>query len=415
MAGEGEGGLGGVTDSSAGGESATAPDMGGSDYGHSATMPQELSSFFSDDLPSFDTPTETETPTEEPSEEGEEGEGKPAGEEGEEEPKAEEESDAPAVKKVSFKVGDEEVEIPEDAVVMCTVDGKEEPVSIADLRKDYAGRVAYERKFQDLANDKKKFAADVALVDRRINRVFKELHSDTPERGLELLFEMGGKGARERAEAVMKKFSDHFEKLAGMTEAERTLYEKEQKLAMKEESLKEQETARDTQIAETKLAEKTTQVLNENGLSVEEFGAAWQKLLAAAQAGHWNAKGLTKEQLVEATVDQALIDRHYAKIDNGLRTVDPELLKDAKLRDDLARMITPDFKHEDIVEVVQALVGRSSSPSSEATPSKDLSKTATSAKSSEAPKKEAEDKKESPEEDEEFMKGVLADLRSSLY
>ena len=60
-------------------------------------------------------------------------------------------------KKVVFKHGETVSELLEDAVVEAKVDGKPVPVAVKDLLQNYSGKVAYEKRFNELADQRKQF------------------------------------------------------------------------------------------------------------------------------------------------------------------------------------------------------------------------------------------------------------------
>lgn len=67
----------------------------------------------------------------------------------------EEEEEEDSRLKYKAKIDGEDSDIPEDAVIDLKVDGKLQKVSFKDLVKDYNGRVVYETKFKELAEDRK--------------------------------------------------------------------------------------------------------------------------------------------------------------------------------------------------------------------------------------------------------------------
>lgn len=60
-------------------------------------------------------------------------------------------------KKLAFKHGDTVAELAEDAIVEWKVDGKVTPVAVKDLLSNYSGKVVYEKRFNELANERKGF------------------------------------------------------------------------------------------------------------------------------------------------------------------------------------------------------------------------------------------------------------------
>jgi len=135
---------------------------------------------------SSDDDEDAETPESDSDKEGAEKDGK--------EKKEEEEKEEPeAVLKLhKAKLADKEYEIPEEAVFKFKVDGKMKDVTLKDMKTDYSGKVAWDRKFQDLSTEKKTYEADKSEVMHLLKGFYDKTQAKDYMGALGILAQAGG-------------------------------------------------------------------------------------------------------------------------------------------------------------------------------------------------------------------------------
>jgi len=137
--------------------------------------------------------------------------------------------EAPKVEAKLVKITDGEIghEISETAVIDVQADGRLEKVSIADLKKDYAGRVAWDRKFNELGQEKQKFNSQVQFVNDKVNEI-RTMAEEDPMMAFFELCKMNNTTPDEQIKA-WEKFSEEAIEWSTLSESEQNA-----KLAIKE-------------------------------------------------------------------------------------------------------------------------------------------------------------------------------------
>lgn len=117
--------------------------------------------------------TDEKTAKEETSEEKADNDSKEAAQKEEEPAKAAENR-----KVLKLKDGDKEIELPLDSKLTVSVDGKEEEVSVQELRDNYSGRVAWDKKFTELSTDRKAFEREKFQANETLKDLLKTSEKD---------------------------------------------------------------------------------------------------------------------------------------------------------------------------------------------------------------------------------------------
>ena len=67
------------------------------------------------------------------------------------------EEKAEEIKKLIAKYGEENLEMPANAIFKHKVDGEEVDVELQELLNNYSGKISYDKKFQEFSSEKKEF------------------------------------------------------------------------------------------------------------------------------------------------------------------------------------------------------------------------------------------------------------------
>jgi osmotically-inducible protein OsmY len=151
---------------------------------------------------------------EEPAEESDSKEGAEESEGQTDEGASEEEAtEEPAeeIKMLEASDGDNTIEISSDAKFKHKVDGEEVDVSVQELLNNYSGKVAYDRKFQELDVKKKEFEHDRTLVNDNINYFFQLASEGQEMEALDFLLERAGKAYGLDRNTFMNGFSEQLQ------------------------------------------------------------------------------------------------------------------------------------------------------------------------------------------------------------
>lgn len=194
------------------------------------------------------------------------------------------------------------VELNPDLELEYRVDGKVEKMKLAEVRNHLSGKVNWDRKNNELFNQRKKFEEQVSFVNTQVDKIMK-MAQEKPEAALFELARLAGKSPDEYAKMLAgsieganrwSEMSD-LERKAAMTEAENFAYrqEMEQRKAAEESQRAEQERlnsinalATDLELTENDIQELTEDLRKHAQIaqpSGEHLATAWvYKNVAAA-------------------------------------------------------------------------------------------------------------------------------------
>jgi len=96
------------------------------------------------------------------------------------------------------------------------VDGEEVDVSLDDLKSNYSGKVAYDKKFSELDRDKKAYETEVAEVNGYINTFAEKLRSGDGMGAMSYFAEFNGMPPHEFKQQLIQSLLPEIEKYQGM-------------------------------------------------------------------------------------------------------------------------------------------------------------------------------------------------------
>jgi len=237
------------------------------------------------------------------------------------------ETDEGARKSKPFKIkdGDKSLEINPDATMKVKVKGKNEFVSVNDLKKNYEGKVAYTEKFEAFAEKEKgfqkredQFIADRDRVGADLSHIGKLIdESKDPMEALYYLVDRSGRDVLGFQKKVMAHMTDQVNELEDMDEVERKLYWTQKELdynrsnqTANEERRKLSDTQREQTAKEVKLRESFD-------VTPEQYDKAEESLLEL---------GYKKEQLnTEFVARYAVMEPYYASAEDLCSVYDDDL------------------------------------------------------------------------------------------
>ena len=245
---------------------------------------------------------------------------------------------APAVqaKKVTFKVGDQDVPLDEDAKFQWKVDGKREDITLKDLITNYAGKIPVERRFAELDKVRKEDAQRIQQFENtkaRQSHLIHDMHSRVQKGDMfgavASMLEMSGSKAdpRQFINELRTGMIEQAQKLASMSEAERAvLDEREQReyLQARYDRLLQQQDQEKAQAAQRDRVSAAMQSVN---ATLEDYASNKAQLEQAYRERNWNVADVTPEKVASHIKDL----RDYGAVREAMIEVDPELVNNDKL------------------------------------------------------------------------------------
>lgn len=256
-------------------------------------------------------------------------------EEAEEEESEEETEIEDSRVKYKAKVDGEEQDLPDDAIIKIKVDGKETDVELAELVKNYNGAVVWEKRFEEVAKEKKFLASEklnldtertqfmekARTVDTKLNEIF-QLSQKNPIQCVMELCKMAGLNSKEAMANYIvqanKVVSEWGEMDIGSRQAIFDRIELEQRrseLAKVEEEKQQKE-------SQAIFHSKLTNLLMSRNVPVDEFRVASNYLLSNKPEVFEGAQ--TEEEIAERVLDTMTVLETYNNTESVVMKIAPQ-------------------------------------------------------------------------------------------
>lgn len=246
------------------------------------------------------------------------------------------------IKKLKAKYGEEDIEIPQDALFSIKIDGEEQDVSLNDLRTNYSGKVAWDKKFSELGAEKREYLEDKKMVEQYIGDFQNLVKNGDNVGAMEYLAQLAGQNPLEFRKQLREQVITNHKALLDMNEEQVKAYELNEEndfLKRQQENLQNQSTQQQS------LQELQSQISDFQ----ENYEVSDEELLAAYDSLQENYDGEIELSTIHEYVNTS---RAYEKTESALSEVVE--LNDALL-DQVAGIVieNPDFDNNDIIEIVQ--------------------------------------------------------------
>lgn len=251
--------------------------------------------------------------------------------------------DPESIKPIQLSHGEQKYDILPSAEVPIKVDGEKQTVSLQDLMTNYSGKVAYDKRFNDLNQDKqtftreqREFKQEKEFVETKINK-FHELSQTDPIQAFDFLCEIAGKDPIEFQKGFRDNLSKKFEEyslLDDIGKREFDLTEQERLLNRKRQS----ETDRVTKAEQAQVDQQNLQA------AIGQYGIDEGRYFDVV------------DELKKAAPNTAIEPVHVIRYERALmaqkivREVRPDKADDTQVLGELAAVLVqnPQFKEDDL-------------------------------------------------------------------
>lgn len=243
----------------------------------------------------------------------------------------------------------EEKSEPKADLFKVKVDGEEVEVSLDELKSNYSGKQAFDKKFTALDKERKQFLKEKQQIESYVNEFRTLATSKNMVEATKFLGQLTGKAPHAVVDELISSLHPEIERRYGLTQEEIS-YEKQLADAQYKAELLEREKQQFTkQQLETELSSKIESIMSEKSIPVEE----WDKAVLALDARLPKDQDLTPELVAEYVV----FDRAVNKSDSLLNTFDNGKLKGnttvaQTLRDIILE--NPDFTDQDLTDILSS-------------------------------------------------------------
>lgn len=218
----------------------------------------------------------------------------------EEKAEGSEDVEKPPRKTVKAKWQDSELDLDEEAVVPVKINGKEELVPIRDLLNNFSGKVAWDKKFSELDQNRKTIQAQETKIKEMANLIKQVYSEQDPNVKMYKMAQFAGMDPMEFREKYFAENISLLEKYYSMTEDERKAdalaYEANvHKLRADtlEKGIKEEQAYKELQT-------KVNQLRERHQISESDFVSKYDQLANQVQSGQLDPKYVTPEYIVDA-------------------------------------------------------------------------------------------------------------------
>lgn len=271
-------------------------------------------------------------------------------------------------------------EIPEDAELKVKVDGKSEKVTLTELRDNYSGKVAYDKKFSEFSEEKKTWEGQKTQYDTEIETVkehFGNIRQLTeagmkgevdPASSMNYLLDLMGINTVDYNKAMFEHMAGEFDTYTEMTESEREAHwtKKENAyLVKRQESLTKRQSEEKAQV---ELSQKVHSLREAHSITEEDYVSAEEDLKATnqtitpekvIQAAKLKPLLYQADDAIEPYLDQLTEDEAYdLSVD-----IATEMLKTPELTiEQIKTLLAEQYEVEDIMSEIEEKVGKTTTP-----------------------------------------------------
>lgn len=249
-----------------------------------------------------------------------------------------------------------------DSTVKLKVNGKNEIVTLQELRDNYSGKVAYDEKFSNLQEEKeeleissKRFEGERNELIGHIQHIAKILDDPdaSPFEALNYLVDMSGRNVLDFNKKVFAHLSEEVRNLDGMDDVERELYWNRKEL----DAIRSNQSAKEEKELALKTQREREQAINQlresNGVTEKDFVESHREL---------EELGYSKDQITpEAIVNYAVMKPHYEGAEEVVKEYEDDLSDDQinTLISEVAKTLKsyPQISKEKALEVSLDLLG----------------------------------------------------------
>ena len=261
------------------------------------------------------------------------------------------------IKKLIAKYGEENLEMPANAIFKHKIDGEEVDVELQELLNNYSGKVSYDKKFQEFSNERKEFETARNDYNQQIDNINKyiegfadKLKNKDALGALSYFAEFSGMKPHEFQRELLSQIAPEVERRAIMSPEE---LKSEELLAQNEYLLQQQESVQEQarqEQAQRELELEIANVQEAHSISDEAFNNAYQELVNSDYEGEMNP---------QAVADYYIHSQAFSRADEILSSINSQLADQDQVVESLQQVIVenPSFDNDDLKEIVEEVYG----------------------------------------------------------
>ena len=251
--------------------------------------------------------------------------------------------DPESIKPIQLSHGEHKYDILPSAELPIKVDGEKETVSLQDLMTNYSGKVAYDKRFNELNQDKqtftrerREFTQEKEFVESKINK-FHELSQTDPLQAFDFLCEIAGKDPVEFQKGFRDNLAIKFEEYYNLDD----IGKREFNLTEQERLLDRKRQSESDRVGKAEQAQSDQANLQS---AIEKYGIDQDRYFDVV------------DELKKAAPNTAIEPVHVIRYERALmaqkivKEVRPDKADDTQVLGELAAVMVqnPEFKEDDL-------------------------------------------------------------------
>jgi len=182
------------------------------------------------------------------------------------------------IKMLKALMGEKEHEIPADALFTHTVDGEDVQISMQELLNHYSGQVAWDKRFQELGNEKKSFETERQQINALRAEYNKHLEGQDINSLMMLIGKEQGQDPYEFMKNIREQFLEQNTQLQTLTEEQRAAFLAEEKASYYQKQSETVQSQVQEQASQEALVSSIHEMQRTHGVEDAELESAWESL-----------------------------------------------------------------------------------------------------------------------------------------
>lgn len=233
-------------------------------------------------------------------------------------------------------------------LIKAKADGEESFISLDDLKSQYAGKVAYDKKFSELDRERQAFKQEQAEIEDYINQFRQTAEQQNMLEAAKFLGQFAGKAPHQVVEELIKVIEPEIRRREELSEEELKLEYKSAETEYSRERLESERQKLEFEQRERALNSMIMEQKTSHNISDTEWDSAVRDLDSRLPAD----EDITPELVGE----YVRFTRADSRAENALKQFgDGKYASDASARDGLRDILTknPDFTDEDLQDIIE--------------------------------------------------------------
>jgi len=225
------------------------------------------------------------------------------------------------------------------------VDGEEQDVSLEDLKSNYSGKVAYDKKFNELNLERKQHEAEITEINNYINHFANLMKEGDAMGAMSYFAEFGGVAPHEFEQQLIKSLMPVIDRYREMDPNEIDLEYKNKEADYYRRQMESVQEQTKLQQANQELSAKEASIREANYFTSEE----WDQASAYVKEHLENRDDYSPELVRDFMLNE--------KAENAVEAVDANLLDNKVFMSAFETLVrdTPEATHEDLVSHLKSL------------------------------------------------------------